>query len=104
MREHAPGWSPRSARGPGRPPVVAVRWMKVVSGNRLLPGPAVVEAADSSNHGIAVASTVTQSTREPTTVLPFGSVLPRECVWRGKPWDPSLVTSARRGRIGTFAS
>jgi len=55
-----------AAAGAG-PPVVAIRWMNVVSARR--PGLPAGDA-DSSSHGIAVGSTVTPSMRWPTTMLP----------------------------------
>jgi hypothetical protein len=60
-----------AVRGVGLgPTVVAVRWMNVVAPSRSPSGPVVVETADNSSQGIAVASTVTPSTRWATTVLP----------------------------------
>ena len=49
--------------GWGRPPVVAVLWMKVVCSSLSPSGPDAVDAAESNSQGMAVASTVTPSTR-----------------------------------------
>ena len=46
-----------------RPPVVSTRWMNVVAASLSPSSPGVVAVALSSNHGIAVGSTVTPSTR-----------------------------------------
>ena len=53
-----------------RPPVVFVRWMNVVAVSRSPSVPAGVERAERSSQSIAVGSTLTPSTRCPTTVLP----------------------------------
>jgi hypothetical protein len=50
--------------------VVAVRWTNVVAPSRSPSGLVVVETADNCSQGIAVASTVTPSTRWVMTVLP----------------------------------
>src|SRR3954453_515125 len=78
-----------------RPPVVAVRWMNVVSPSRSPDGPAVGEGVDSSSQGIAVGSTVTGRIRWPTTLLPSLAchVGPAKCLMISLPW--SLYRLAR---------